>query len=249
MNRAMFPPAYRALSLHPAINTSNLRRTRVELRMGGLPAEKDASGDEDSLSEEAEGFDEEDEDEDLQKEDDEVMLPLTNDTPMNESDDLSRSDDNPDCIRSAPTIEHQKESDLLPPERMDNRDYRKQDFSWFYYNAPDADYKCKTCEMSPECVIGSRGKSKFKFGRDAVKSLTDHPRRILEKHNSSEKHKYAIRQYEESKLRHTRFSFYKKLHFWGQASSFLSSFLDHFKFANFKNLTTKNLSIIKMLTT
>ena len=38
--------------------------------------------DEDSLSEEAEGCDEEDEDEDLQKEDDEDMLPLTNDTPF-----------------------------------------------------------------------------------------------------------------------------------------------------------------------
>ena len=162
--------------------------------------EREVGEDEDSLSEEAEGFDEEDEDEHLQKEDDEDMLPLTNDIPMDESDDLSRSDDNPDCIRSTPTIEYQKESDLLPTERMDNRDYRttplsqlQRDFSWLYYNALDAGYKCKTCEMSS---VGSRGKNKLKFGRDAVKSLGDHPRRILEMHDSSEKHKYAIRQYE-----------------------------------------------------
>ena len=45
----------------------------------------------------------------------------------------------------------------------------------------------------------------------------------------------------------TRISFYKKLHFWGQASSFLSSFLDHFKFANFKNLTTKIYQLLKCL--
>ena len=95
---------------------------------------------------------------------------------MNESDDLPRSDNNPDCIRSTPTIEHQKERDLLLPERMANCDYRttplsqlQRDFSCFYYNALNAGYKCKTCEMFPDYVVGSRGKNKFKFGCDAVK--------------------------------------------------------------------------------
>ena len=67
----------------------------------------------------------------------------------------------------------------------------QRDFPWLYYNALEDGYKYKICELFPESVVGVRGKNKFKFGSMAVKSLSDHPNRILSTHASSEKHRYS----------------------------------------------------------
>ena len=45
-------------------------------------------------------------------------------------------------------------------------------------------------------VIGTGGNAASKFLREAVKSLTDHPRRFLSGHQTSSKHANAIKQYE-----------------------------------------------------
>ena len=45
-------------------------------------------------------------------------------------------------------------------------------------------------------TYASRGHSKFKFGFEPVKSLTDHPRRYLRNHEESNKHRSSTRQYE-----------------------------------------------------
>ena len=44
------------------------------------------------------------------------------------------------------------------------------------------------------------GISKLKFASEPVKNLTDHPRRFLKKHEDSEKHCSATRQYESKQL-------------------------------------------------
>ena len=45
-------------------------------------------------------------------------------------------------------------------------------------------------------VIGTGGNAASKFSREAVKSLTDHPRRLFSGHQTSSKHANAIKQYE-----------------------------------------------------
>ena len=69
-----------------------------------------------------------------------------------------------------------------------------KDYPWLYYNVVDSGYKCKTCEMFPP--FSTRGNAKFKFASEAVKSLTDHPRRFLQTHQDSHKHINATKQYE-----------------------------------------------------
>ena len=70
-----------------------------------------------------------------------------------------------------------------------------RDFPWLYYNFVDSGYKCKTCEMFPPLTLGG-GNSKDKFIREAVKCLSDHPRRQLMVHQNSNKHVLATKQFE-----------------------------------------------------
>jgi hypothetical protein len=97
------------------------------------------------------------------------------------------------------------------------KDYRtaplmqlQREFPWLYYNALEEGYKCKMCQLFPESSVGPRGKNKFKFGHKAVKSLSNYPSRILKIHDTSGKQDYAIRQYEEFKLRHTLETLHKQ---------------------------------------
>ena len=52
-----------------------------------------------------------------------------------------------------------------------------EEFPWLHYNVLEKGYKCKNCELFP--AIRSRN-AKHKFGNDAVKSLTEHPRWLLQ---------------------------------------------------------------------
>ena len=62
-----------------------------------------------------------------------------------------------------------------------------QDYPWLYFNVIDAGYKCKICEMLPP-LSSTGGKERSEFANEAVKSLTDHPRRFLDGHQNSFKH-------------------------------------------------------------
>ena len=66
--------------------------------------------------------------------------------------------------------------------------------NWLYFDAVSDGYKCNVCELFPEGVAGSRGKNKHKFSSVAVKDLTDHPKRVLKRHEKSDKHDYAVKQ-------------------------------------------------------
>ena len=68
-----------------------------------------------------------------------------------------------------------------------------EEFPWLYYNVLVKRYKCKDCELFP--AIGS-GNATHKFGKDTVKSLTNHPRRLLQQHAESKKHQNASKEYE-----------------------------------------------------
>jgi hypothetical protein len=103
--------------------------------------------------------------------------------------------------------ESQMSESAVPPG-SNNQNYKKasfiqmqHDFSWLYYDAVNSGYKCKLCELFPEGVTFSNGKNKFKFSHEAVKDLSDHPKRTLKTHESSKKHQYAVRQYEEFRTR------------------------------------------------
>ena len=74
---------------------------------------------------------------------------------------------------------------------------------WLYYDAINEGYKCKICELFPKGVVGSRGKNRKKFSDEAVKDLTDHPKRTLTRHEQSKKHEYAVKEYEGFKSRQT----------------------------------------------
>ena len=68
-----------------------------------------------------------------------------------------------------------------------------EEFPWLCYNVLEKGYKCKNCELSP--AIGG-GNATHRFETDAVKSLTDHPRRLLQRHAESKKHQNASKEYE-----------------------------------------------------
>ena len=68
-----------------------------------------------------------------------------------------------------------------------------REYPWLYYNPVEKGYKCKYCELFP--AAGS-GNSKHKFGKETVKSLTDHPHRFLESHKYSSKHQNSVKEYE-----------------------------------------------------
>ena len=62
-----------------------------------------------------------------------------------------------------------------------------RDDPWLYFNAIDAAYKRKICEMLPP-LSSTGGKARLKFANEAVKSLTDHLQRFLDGHQNSFKH-------------------------------------------------------------
>ena len=65
-------------------------------------------------------------------------------------------------------------------------------FPWLNYHSVQKGCKCKTCELLPLVISG--GRSRHKFGKVAVKSLTDHPKHLLCGHETSQKHINAVKE-------------------------------------------------------
>ena len=57
--------------------------------------------------------------------------------------------------------------------------------------------------MRPAIVLRWMEISRHKFSDVAVKNLTDHPKRTLERHENSSKHIYAVKQYQTFKSTQT----------------------------------------------
>ena len=87
--------------------------------------------------------------------------------------------------------------DASASTKIDYRNFRVEpyveEFPWLYYNVFGKGCKCKNCELFPG--IGSR-KATHKFGKDAAKSPTDHPRQLLQRHTESKKYQNASKEYE-----------------------------------------------------
>ena len=87
--------------------------------------------------------------------------------------------------------------DVSSSTKIDYRNFRLEpcveEFPWLYYNVLEKGYKCKNCELFPAV---SSGNAAHKFGSEAVKSLTNHPRRLLQRHAQSKKHQNASKEYE-----------------------------------------------------
>ena len=62
-------------------------------------------------------------------------------------------------------------------------------YTWLYYNQAEEGYKCKVCETVP---ILSNHKYAEKWGSQAQRSLSYHPIRTLNEHETSAKHKDAV---------------------------------------------------------
>ena len=62
-------------------------------------------------------------------------------------------------------------------------------YTWLYYNQAEEGYKCKVCETVP---ILSNHKYAEKWGSQEQRSLSDHPIRTLNEHETSAKHKDAV---------------------------------------------------------
>ena len=90
-----------------------------------------------------------------------------------------------------------------------NIDYRyfrlemcSKEFPWLYYNAAEKGYKCKYCELFPAVGIGNYV---HKLGKEAAKSLGDHPHRFLQRHKEPEKHQKWVIEYEGKLLKNCFF--------------------------------------------
>ena len=87
--------------------------------------------------------------------------------------------------------------DASTSTKIDYRNFQLEpyveEFPWLYYNVLEKGYKYKNCKLFP--AIGS-GNATHKFGKDAVKSVTDHPRRLLQRHEESKKHQNSSKEYE-----------------------------------------------------
>ena len=68
-----------------------------------------------------------------------------------------------------------------------------RDYPWLHFNVIDAGYKCKICEMFPP-LLSTGGNARLKFANEAVKRLSDHPRRFLDGHQNSFKHISSTKQ-------------------------------------------------------
>ena len=84
--------------------------------------------------------------------------------------------------------------------RSKNVDYRNfkfqmyvREYPWLYYNPVERGYKCKYCELFPAMRSGNK---KHKFGKEAVKSLTDYPHHISETHKCLSKHQKSVKEYQ-----------------------------------------------------
>ena len=119
---------------------------------------------------------------------------------------LDLSDSNHIIDTSSTSIDCEQSSSFINPSLEDevngsakNIDYRNfkfemyvREYPWLYYNPVEKEYKCKYGELFP--AVGS-GNSKHKFGKEAVKSLTDHPHRFLESHKCSSKQQNSVKEY------------------------------------------------------
>ena len=111
--------------------------------------------------------------------------------------DLSDSNHIIDCEQSSSFINPSLEDEVRgPAKNIYYRNFKIEmyvwEYPWLYYNPVEKVYKCKYCELFP--VVGS-GNSKHKFGKEAVKSQTDHPLRFLESHKCSSKHQNSVKEY------------------------------------------------------
>ena len=61
-----------------------------------------------------------------------------------------------------------------------------------FYHWVEKGYKSKTCELLPS--VRSGGQSQHKFGKVAVKSLTDHPKHLLRGHETFQKHINTVKE-------------------------------------------------------
>ena len=96
---------------------------------------------------------------------------------------------------------------MLEPSGDKDADMRNFDrgkyervYTWLYYNQAEEGYKCKVCETLP--VLGNH-KHAEKWGIEAQRSLSDHPIRILNIHETSAKHKDAVQFLNNLKNQHT----------------------------------------------
>ena len=66
--------------------------------------------------------------------------------------------------------------DASTSTKIDYRNFRQEpyveEFPWLFYSVLQKRYKCKNCELFPAIRSGN---ATHKFGKDAVKSLTNHP--------------------------------------------------------------------------
>ena len=66
-----------------------------------------------------------------------------------------------------------------------------REYPWCYFNSAEKGYKYKKCELFP--ATGSRN-NQHKFAKEAVKSLTNYPRHLLENHNNFAKYQSAVKE-------------------------------------------------------
>ena len=85
--------------------------------------------------------------------------------------------------------------DVSSSTKIDYRNFRLEpyveEFPWIYCNVLEKGYKCKNCKLFP--AIGS-GNTTHKFGNDVVESLTNHPRRLSQRHEEPKKHQNVAKQ-------------------------------------------------------
>ena len=66
--------------------------------------------------------------------------------------------------------------DASTSTKIDYRNFRQEpyveEFPWLFYSVLEKRYKWKNCELFPAIRSGN---ASHKFGKDAVKSLTNHP--------------------------------------------------------------------------
>ena len=103
---------------------------------------------------------------------------------------------------------------MLEPSGDKDADMRNFDrgkyerlYTWLYYNQAEEGYKCKVCETLP--VLGNH-KHAEKWGIEAQRSLSDHPIRTLNIHETSAKHKDAVQFLNNFKNQHTLESLQEK---------------------------------------
>ena len=117
--------------------------------------------------------------------------------PEHKSDQETESEEGLESDPKANCISADSSFDGNTSTKIDYRNFRLEpyveEFPWLYYNVLEKGYKCKNCELFP--AVGS-GNAAHKFGSEAIESLTNHPRRLLQRHAESKKHQNAFKEYE-----------------------------------------------------